>query len=248
MNNSFFGQEMYKNNTRFIADIKAIYNFVADLANNNYGKKYLTRLNEAVCYKYVDPDSQSGQIEYSTTPTNEGGWVDPGISVLGLSETELSSFKTQDGRISCVVRFDNSNQNGEWYSEAPSPIVPDYVGPLDVSQLQNGDYISDGQTLWLKASVIDDKIYSVYDAAIDSYVPAIVIELETPAFLRVQPNLSLISEQIMSAMEAAYSPTASQTIPDNNAGKIVGVTIINGGVGYDTEETVRITQSLNGLV
>ena len=49
---------------------------------------------------------------YTDTPTNDGGWVDPGIPVLGLNDPELEFFRTDDGRVEAIALFTASGVCG----------------------------------------------------------------------------------------------------------------------------------------
>lgn len=83
-------------------DLAKIHAFVQDLGNTYYGKQWLVKLNEKICY-YPGEDYQ--EKVFSSVPTNNGGWVDGGSTVLNLGEPELDTFRTDDGRITAFAGF-----------------------------------------------------------------------------------------------------------------------------------------------
>ena len=117
------------NKPDFIEDLEAIHSWLANLGNTYYGKEYLAELNEGVCYYLTDYFANDGSLVFSSTPTNAGGWVDPGNSVLNLSDPLLGNFRTEDGRISCFAVFntdgdvpDDGDDNGNF--GIPDPQAP----------------------------------------------------------------------------------------------------------------------------
>lgn len=83
-------------------DLNKVWNFVRSLGETYYGKQYMVALNQRVCFYNIN---EVGEKVYSDTPTNEGGWVEGNDSVLGLSEPELSFFRTDDNRVGCLALF-----------------------------------------------------------------------------------------------------------------------------------------------
>jgi len=84
-------------------DKQKIHEWIAELGRTYYGKQYLVTLNEKVC---VRPHPEEyGEKMYTDTPTNDGGWVEPGIPVLGLEDPELDMFRTDDGRVGALALF-----------------------------------------------------------------------------------------------------------------------------------------------
>ena len=55
----------------------------------------------------IPPGSIFKAPQYTHVPTNDGGWADPCVAVLGLHEPSLSFFKTDDTRVAPFARFDN---------------------------------------------------------------------------------------------------------------------------------------------
>ncbi len=94
---------LYRNRPDVVNELKKMHNFIANLGSTYYGKQYITRLDkQKICKKY---DTESNTYIYSDTPTNNGGWVDYNISVLGLNEPELGNFRTDDNRVKGFAQF-----------------------------------------------------------------------------------------------------------------------------------------------
>ena len=85
-----------------IIDLEKIHNFLVDLGNTYYGKQFISPLNQTICY-YQGENFQ--EKIYTDVPTTNGGWVDAGTPVLGLSDPELGAFRTDDNRIGCFAIF-----------------------------------------------------------------------------------------------------------------------------------------------
>lgn len=100
-------------------DLNKIHQFVANLGNTFYGKQFIAKLNEKICY-FIDQehanfnDPNFGEKIFSSSPTNAGGWYEYGLPVLGLSDPDLGVFRTDDQR---VVSFGVFNIEGT--SEEP---------------------------------------------------------------------------------------------------------------------------------
>jgi hypothetical protein len=94
-------------------DLQKIHNYIVTLGRTYYGKQYLCRLNQNICYKPLYGEVAAGQNcisserVYTAEPTNDGGWIDGG-SVLGLSDPFLGFFKQDDGRIGSFALFNIS--------------------------------------------------------------------------------------------------------------------------------------------
>lgn len=84
-------------------DKQKIHEWVAEYGRTYYGRQYLVKLNEKVCIR-PHPE-EYGEKMYTDTPTNDGGWVEPGIPVLGLNDPELEMFRTDDGRVGAMALF-----------------------------------------------------------------------------------------------------------------------------------------------
>lgn len=88
-------------------EIKKIHQFVNNIGNSFYGKKYLVKLSDSICI-LDDPDNFKEKI-YSAVPTNAGGWVEPanigGAETLQLGAPEIQMMMTDDGRIGAFATF-----------------------------------------------------------------------------------------------------------------------------------------------
>jgi hypothetical protein len=118
------------NKPDFIEDLEAIHSWLANLGNTYYGKEYLCQLNEGICYYLTDYLNNDGQTVYSSVPTNAGGWVDPNIPVLNLSDPLLSNFRTEDGRISCFAVFNTDGNVPDDGDDQGNFGIPDQQGPF----------------------------------------------------------------------------------------------------------------------
>lgn len=85
-----------------IMDIEQVHSYIQNLGNTYYGKQFFTQLNQTICY--YNTGNYQEKI-FSDEPTNAGGWVDEGTSVLGLSDPELTLFRETDNRISTFAVF-----------------------------------------------------------------------------------------------------------------------------------------------
>lgn len=90
-------------------DLRALHNFVADLGNTYYGKQWICKLKEKICVR--EGENFQEKI-FSSVPTSEGGWVDGDVAIIGLSEPELSFFRSDDYRINGFALF-NTDGNGQ---------------------------------------------------------------------------------------------------------------------------------------
>lgn len=93
----------YRNRPDIVNELKKMHNFLNSLGSTYYGKQFITQLNnQKVCKKY---NEETGTYVYSDTPTNNGGWLDNSYSILGLTEPDLSQFRTDDQRIQGFAQF-----------------------------------------------------------------------------------------------------------------------------------------------
>jgi hypothetical protein len=90
------------NKPEFLNDLEKVFNFVKNLGSTYYGKQFFVPLNQRICY-YRGDDFQ--EIIFSDVPTNDGGWVEEGVPVLGLADPELSAFREEDNRVGCFAVF-----------------------------------------------------------------------------------------------------------------------------------------------
>lgn len=239
--NTGAGQQKAHDNQLMIADLKAIYNFVLDLAQTHYGKTFVFKMNERICAHFADPESDAGALIYSSEPTNEGGWIDPGYTALGLSDPALTFFRTDDGRVECFARWNGlgNSDPGSNNTIQSTVATPYYSGILDISHLDGADYLSDGSTIWMKGSV-DGTVYFVSDLTSPTgYSPAGIITFSSPAFLKADKRLlQTASEQALSMLYMLYTASAGQIDP--NVAKlykrITQVSIVTAGSGYAAGE------------
>lgn len=94
------GAEMAK--PAVLMDLEAIHRFLQELGNTYYGKQWICPLKQTVCYHQGENFQEK---IYTDIPTGEGGWVDGDIPVLGLSEPELSFFRSDDYRLNSFAVF-----------------------------------------------------------------------------------------------------------------------------------------------
>jgi len=93
-------------------DLQKIHNYVVTLGRTYYGKQYLARLNQSICYKTLDGVSVgenciTSELMYSSEPTNDGGWMENG-TIIGLQDPYLGFFRQEDGRIGAFAVFNES--------------------------------------------------------------------------------------------------------------------------------------------
>jgi hypothetical protein len=111
-------------------DLDKIHKFIQDLGQTYYGRQFLATLNEPIAVKLSDTNLGEygfGEKIYSSSPTNDGGWVDYGVPVLGLTDPALAMFRTDDDRIGCFARFNNMDyyDTGVGSGLNPSGLMPD---------------------------------------------------------------------------------------------------------------------------
>lgn len=105
-------------------ELKAMHDFVANIASTYYGKQFLTTLPDTICVRN-DAEKFKEKI-YSAVPTNDGGWVEPPQKVLKLGAPELEFFAQDDGRIGPFALFTKDGPLGS--GNAPPP---DGAKPVD---------------------------------------------------------------------------------------------------------------------
>jgi hypothetical protein len=110
-------------------ELKAMHDFVANIASTYYGKQFLATLPGNICMR--NDDEKWKEKLYSATPTNDGAWVEPPQKVLKLGDPELEFFAQDDGRIGAFALFTKEGPTGS--GSAPPP---DGAKPTD----PNGDW------------------------------------------------------------------------------------------------------------
>jgi hypothetical protein len=99
---------------RYNEDVKKIFGYIESLQQTYYGKQYLGKLQDVICYRRTGDivsnaststgGCASSEMVYSAQPTNDGGWIDGG-SVMGVSDPYLGFFKQEDGRVGSFALF-----------------------------------------------------------------------------------------------------------------------------------------------
>lgn len=109
-------------------DLQSLHGFVKNLGDTYYGKQFFSQLNQNICQK-LDPETFN-QLIFTDVPTNDGGWVEPNTTILGLSPPDLDVFKETDGRLTAFLGFwDTKSQPINQFpgaSGVPKP-EPDYI-------------------------------------------------------------------------------------------------------------------------
>lgn len=102
-------------------DLRVLHGFVEDLGNTYYGKQWLCKLNQPICVRQGENFQEK---IFSDVPTGEGGWVDGDIPILGLSEPELTFFRSDDYRINgfAIFNIDGDPQKPEDSEDSPGTI------------------------------------------------------------------------------------------------------------------------------
>jgi hypothetical protein len=124
---------MQANKPEILEDLEKVWNFIKSLGDTYYGRQFITPLNQRIC-SYQDPEAPISEKKFSDIPTNAGGWVEDGVSILGLSDPELGLFREDDGRIVCFALFNTDGENpdkdksdaGE--QDPPPPNFDGYIG------------------------------------------------------------------------------------------------------------------------
>lgn len=109
-------------------DLQSLHGFVKNLGDTYYGKQFFSQLNQNICQK-LDPETWN-QLIFTDVPTNDGGWVEPDTTILGLAPPDLDVFKETDGRLTAFLGFwDIKSQPISQFpgaSGVPKP-EPDYI-------------------------------------------------------------------------------------------------------------------------
>lgn len=80
---------IYNNKHTQVDDFRIIWEFLKTLGDTYYGKQFISQLNQTVCAKFPD---DLAPVVFTDIPTNEGGWVDDGTSILGLNDDDGLGF------------------------------------------------------------------------------------------------------------------------------------------------------------
>jgi hypothetical protein len=117
-------------------DLEIIFNWLKNLGNTYYGKQYIAPLNQKICYYQLENNPIAEKF-FSDIPTNDGGWVEDGIPVLGLTDPELGLFREDDNRIGAFAMFNDtgyfdtneSDVNGSYNPPEGSSYTGDITPP-----------------------------------------------------------------------------------------------------------------------
>lgn len=90
-----------------LMDLEAIHQFVQNLGNTYYGKQWISKLNQTICFRQGENFQEK---IFTDVPTNDGGWVNGEVPVLGLAEPELTAFRSEDYRVGCFAVFSTDGQ------------------------------------------------------------------------------------------------------------------------------------------
>lgn len=115
--------EVQANLEQITEEVQKVHSFVANLGNTYYGKQFICRLNQRICY-YDDPDLENPERVFSDVPTNAGGWVDFGVPVLRLFDPELGLFRENDNRIGAFATFSIVGNSGVGPDIYPNDTTP----------------------------------------------------------------------------------------------------------------------------
>lgn len=89
------------------ADLQRVHQFVKNLGDTFYGKQFFCRLDQLICYYQSEDFSET---VFSDIPTQDGGWVEDGTPVLGLTDPDLGQFRQDDNRVGCFAVFTINGQ------------------------------------------------------------------------------------------------------------------------------------------
>ena len=126
---------IYNNKHTQVDDYRIIWEFLKTLGDTYYGKQFISQLNQTVCAKF--PDALA-PVAFTDIPTNEGGWVDDGASILGLNDDDgLGFFRNEDHRISCFAIF-KSTDDVQGGTDNPGSPGSDGLEPGDSGYVPGG--------------------------------------------------------------------------------------------------------------
>lgn len=115
-------------------ELKAMHDFVSNIAATYYGKQFLATLPANICMRN-DAEKFKEKL-YSATPTNDGAWVEPPQKVLKLGAPQIEFFAQDDGRIGAFALFTKEGPTGSGNAPAPDGAKPAPKNP-DWSESEN---------------------------------------------------------------------------------------------------------------
>ena len=86
-----------------LIDLEKIHEFLLNLATTYYGVQFIAKLKQKICVHLGGENFQ--EKIFTDIPTGAGGWVDGDVPIMGLSEPELSFFRSDDFRINSFATF-----------------------------------------------------------------------------------------------------------------------------------------------
>lgn len=90
----------------FSSTLRSIHGFIADLVNTHYGKTYAVRVPN-VLTGYVDGGSKENYEISDAAWESRGNMID---DTMFIGSAALSKLQEEDGRIGCLLGFDNTPQ------------------------------------------------------------------------------------------------------------------------------------------
>lgn len=142
VNSAVLGDLKNQTDNEINEDIRKVYEWVASFADF-VGKEFLV----SVPFTCVKVDEESGAVEYSENPTNDGGWTQQS-TVLQLANPgyALDFFSSENGKILTFARLEAYAEN----------VDLSYVG------VDNYIVVGDGQNtyVYVKAQVEEQFLYS----------------------------------------------------------------------------------------
>jgi len=134
--------------------LASVYEFVRGYATEYYGRKFMVRIP----FVYSKVDSETGSITTSLEPT-DSGFVEESLFAQavgnGLLPFDINKVSDQNNKITAFVRFNRDIE-------------------LDVSRLNDEDYIVSGTWLFVKCTVEPNIVYLNSSTG---YSPRVVITL-----------------------------------------------------------------------
>jgi hypothetical protein len=114
-------------------DAQKMFAFVQSIGRTYYGRQFLARLDERICYNSSDNSSSvcaTSEKIYSSVPTNDGAWVENGATILDLSDPFLGFFREDDGRVGSFALFNTSGEAPVIVTtSAPTTVAPTTPAP-----------------------------------------------------------------------------------------------------------------------
>lgn len=180
----------------FLRDLESVYNFVRNIADTYYGKKYAVALPN-IC---VDNSEADDTKRYSVWPT-ESGWLEnsegkDATSILGLAYPYLSFFSDEQNKITPFARLYNLNS-------------------YRINDLSPDDYISytdedNNIILYLHVDLDTDRIAFLNGSSFSGPHAIVTIPYieEKPVEGDLTKQKDLLQKQIQRALIAAAPPPA----------------------------------------